>query len=74
VSAGGTTAMIGGGCLVLMLLALLVGSMPMARHPAATRPLFRGGPRIPPAHDMASHGDGPVKCYPQKPRKWLQRP
>ena len=72
VSAGGTTAMIGGGCLLLMLLALLVGSMPMARPTAATRPRFRGGPRIPPAHDMASHGDGPVKRYPQKPRKWLQ--
>lgn len=74
VSAGGTTAMIGGGCLVLMLLALLVGSMSMARHAAATRPRFRGGPRIPPAHDMASHGDRRDKRYPQKPRKWLQIP
>jgi hypothetical protein len=69
VSAGVTSAMIGGGCLLLLLLAWLVGSMPMARHAAATRPGFRGGPRIPPAHDMASHGDGRAKRYPQKPRK-----
>ena len=74
VSAGGTTAMIGGGCLVLMLLALLVGSMPMARHTAATRPRFFGDPRLPPAHDTASHGDCRDKRYPQKPRKWLQIP
>lgn len=74
VSAGGTAAFIGGGCLLLMLLALLVGSMPMARHAAAMRPRFRGDPRIPPAHDMASHGDFRTKRYPQKPRKWLQIP
>lgn len=74
VSAGGTAAFIGGGCLLLLLLALLFGSMPMARHAAATRPRFRGDPRIPPAHDMASHGDFRTKRYPQKPRKWLQIP
>jgi hypothetical protein len=74
VSAVGTTATIGGGCLSLMLLAWLGGSMPMARRAAATRPRFRGGPRTPPAHDMASHGDRRADRYPQKSTKWLQIP
>jgi hypothetical protein len=74
VSAVGTTATIGGGCLLLMLLAWLGGSMPMARRAAATRPRFRGGPRTPPAHDMASHGDRRADRYPQKSTKWLQIP
>jgi len=71
-SAGGTTAMIGGGCLLVMTLAFLFGGTPIARHAAAPRPRFRGGPRTPRAQEKASRGDRRDERYPQNPRKWLQ--
>jgi hypothetical protein len=60
------------GVYLLVTLALLLATVPMARHAAATLLGFRGGTRMPPAHDTASRGDRRGNRYPQKPRKWLQ--
>jgi len=71
-SSRGATAIIGGGCLLVVLLAFLVGSTPIARHATAIRPRFRSGTQTSPAEQTVSRGNRRAERYPQKQRKWLQ--